>query len=433
MRLNRKHLFSYLVGTVTICCIVIFIFLTTNTAAATHEQENHATSQNPALSDLLNSGPIVSNEACLECHGKPGLSITLTNGDILDLYVNPDNYADSVHGENGYACVQCHTDLGNYPHPAFTASDLRDVTLQLTGTCDRCHSGEYNLTMDSVHAAAQNAGLREAAVCTDCHGSHYVRQWTDPTTNDLLPDARLDVPITCSRCHYAIYQKYRSSVHGAALTDESNTDVPTCIDCHGVHNIENPTTNAFRITSPELCASCHTDPEVMDKYGISTNVLNTYVADFHGTTVTLFEKQFPDAQTNKPVCFDCHGVHDISRVDDPKTGIDMQQNLLVRCKACHPDATSNFPSAWMSHYIPSPQHYSLVYYVNLFYKFFIPVVLGGMVALIGLDVGHSVYVKTRGGKRLTKPHPLETSAAQDPESPPEPPPAENNTGEDDND
>ena len=56
-----------------------------------------------------------------------------------------------------------------------------------------------------------------------------------------------------------------------------------------------------------------------------------------------------------------------------------------------------------------------------------------MVALIGLDVGHSVYVKTRGGKRLTKSQPLETSAAQDPESPPEPPPAENNNEEDDND
>ena len=28
----------------------------------------------------------------------------------------------------------------------------------------------------------------------------------------------------------------------------------------------------------------------MAKYGLNTNVLNTYVADFHGTTVTLFEQ-----------------------------------------------------------------------------------------------------------------------------------------------
>ena len=362
-------------------------------AQAGHTPEPTPQSLLPYGSQSTN--PIVSNEVCLGCHGKPGLSMNLENGDILDLYVNPMNYDASIHGQDGYACVQCHTNLGNFPHPDFTATDLRDVTLQLTRVCDRCHSGEYNLTMDSVHSAAQATGIREAAVCTDCHGSHYVNQWTDPVTHSLLPDARLSIPTTCSKCHNAIYQKYRTSVHGAALTDEGNTDVPTCIDCHGVHNIGNPTTNAFRLKSPELCATCHTDSAIMDKYGISTNVLNTYVADFHGTTVTLFQKQSPSTPTNKPVCYDCHGIHDISRVDDPKTGIEMQQNLLVRCKVCHPDATSNFPSAWMSHYIPSPQHYSLVYYVNLFYKIFIPLVLGGMVALVGMDVGHSFYVKAR--------------------------------------
>jgi hypothetical protein len=355
--------------------------------------------------------------------------MTLSNGDILDLYVNPDHYSDSVHGKNGYACVQCHTDLGDYPHSAFNASDLRDVTLQLTNVCIRCHSGEYNRTMDSVHAVAQAEGMREAAVCTDCHGSHNVRQWTDPETNALLPEAQLDIPITCSKCHFEIYQKYESSVHGAALTEESNTDVPTCIDCHGVHNIENPTTNAFRLKSPELCAHCHSDPEEMDKYGISTDVLNTYVSDFHGTTVTLFEQQSPDAPTNKPVCYDCHGVHDISWVTDPESGIKMQENLLVRCQECHPDATSNFPSAWMSHYIPSAENYALVYYVNLFYKFFIPLVLGGMLALVGLDVGHTVYVKTRRGILPSQPPPAEPQSPSPSETSIQPPQPELNSEE----
>lgn len=367
-------------------------------------------------SEQPSSQPIVGNDVCLDCHGKPGLSLTLPNGDILDLFVNPDNYAASIHGKDGYACVQCHTNLGTYPHPAFSATDLRDVTLQLTSVCARCHSGESTLTMDSVHAAAQAGGKREAAVCIDCHGSHYVKQLTDPDTGTLLPAARLDIPITCSRCHFAIYQKYRSSIHGTALTEEGNTDVPTCISCHGVHNIGDPTTAAFRLKSPELCAGCHTDPALMDKYGISTDVLNTYVADFHGTTVTLFEKQSPDAQTNKPVCFDCHGIHDISSVDDPESGIGMKQNLLVRCKECHPDATENFPTAWMSHYIPSPENFPEVYYVNLFYKFFIPLVLGSMVLLVGLDFGHSVYSKNRSGK-----HPPESPASVD--AAPVPPPA----------
>lgn len=373
--------------------------------------------------------PIVSNEVCLECHGTPGLTMPLTNGDTLDLFVDPEHYNSSIHGEKGYACVQCHTDLGNYPHPTFTATDLRDVTLQLNQVCIRCHSGEYNRTMDSVHSTAQSAGMREAAVCTDCHGAHNTRQWTDPETNTLLPDARLEIPTTCSKCHFEIYKKYEHSVHGIALSDESNTDVPTCIDCHGVHNIANPTTNAFRINSPEMCAQCHTDPEVMDKYGISTEVLNTYVSDFHGTTVNMFEKQSPDAPTNKPVCYDCHGVHDISWVNDPHTGLEMQENLLARCQECHPDATNNFPAAWMSHYIPSAEKYPLVYYVNLFYLIFIPLVLGGMIALVGLDVGHSVFVKIRRSKH-SQPSPLKESTSHiHPEASLQPPQDEQNNEE----
>ncbi len=401
-----RHRFIFLVGAILVCGLSAVYFVT-NAIAAPGGRFSDTSTIPQALPTSPASGSTVSNETCLECHAKPGLTMTLENGDILDLFVDPATYASSIHGQDGYACVQCHTNLGEYPHPQFTATDLRDVTLQLTGVCDRCHSGEYNLTMDSVHAAAQAAGTREAAVCADCHGSHNVQQWTDPQTHALLPEARLNIPVTCAKCHNAIYQKYQTSVHGAALTQEGNTDVPTCIDCHGVHNIGNPTTASFRLKSPQLCAGCHTNPELMDKYGIPTDVLNTYVADFHGTTVTLFEKQSPDAQTNKPVCYDCHGVHDISRVDDPHTGIDMQQNLLVRCQVCHPDATSNFPAAWMSHYIPSPNHFAAVYYVNLFYKVFIPLVLGFMVVLVGLDVGHSVYVKSWRGKKPTPP-PAET-------------------------
>ncbi len=341
----------------------------------------------------------IGNETCLQCHGQPNLSMSLDNGDLLSLFVSQDVFSHSTHGEKGYACVQCHTTVGNYPHPSFSAADKRDVTLKLNNVCERCHSSKFELTKDSVHAAAQNAGNRNAAVCVDCHTGHAVRQLTDEKTGQPLPETRVWIPQTCAQCHYAIYQKYTTSVHGSALLGQGNPDVPTCIDCHGVHNIENPTTAAFRLRSPEICARCHTDPNIMDKYGISTQVLNTYVADFHGTTVTLFEKESPDAQTNKPVCYDCHGVHDIKRVDDPVEGLRIRQNLLARCQVCHPDASANFPTAWLSHYIPSPDNNSLVYFVNLFYKILIPGVLGGMAVLVVLDF--SSLVRQRFNRKGT--------------------------------
>jgi hypothetical protein len=39
----------------------------------------------------------------------------------------------------------------------------------------------------------------------------------------------------------------------------------------------------------------------------------------------------------------------------------------------------------MSHYVASPQHFPLVYYVSLFYKIFVPGVIGGMLIFVVSD------------------------------------------------
>ena len=386
-----------LLGAATLIFAVSFVGLITSADAAPVQQVNTPTPQpSPAIrTDLLSK----SDDTCLECHGKPGLTLQLENGDTLELFISPEQHANSIHGQLGYACVQCHTTVGDYPHPAFSAVDARDASLKLYKACERCHSSQYSLTQDSVHADAFNAGERQAAICTDCHTAHAVRRLTDPNTREFLADSHIWVPETCAQCHNAIYQKYLTSVHGSALVGEGNPDVPTCIDCHGVHNIQDPTTAAFLLKSPRMCANCHSDPQHMARYGISTDVLKTYVADFHGTTVVLFERESPDAETNKPVCFDCHGFHDIKRVDDPDKGLQIRENLLIRCQVCHPDATPNFPTAWLSHYIPTIDRNPAVYYVNLFYKFLIPVVLGGMAILIVLDL--STLIRKRRSKPKT--------------------------------
>lgn len=341
------------------------------------------------------SEPGISNEVCLACHGIPGQIFTMPNGDILDLYVNAEEYHASAHGESGYACVQCHTNIRDYPHPELTVQSTRELTLQYNATCQLCHAWVFEKQENSVHTRAMEEGQIVAATCIDCHGAHNILRWNDRRTGEKLPAARLRIPQTCAKCHSAIYEKYRLSVHGAALTDEQNLDVPTCVDCHGVHDIQDPNTATYRLQSPSMCAKCHTDAEKMARYGLSTYVLSSYVADFHGTTVMLFEEQSPDAETNKAVCYDCHGIHDIQRTKDPNTGIQLQENLLVRCQECHPDATANFPSAWLSHYKPSPENYPIVYYVDLFYKFFIPGTLGGMGFLVVLDLGRRLYDRTK--------------------------------------
>ncbi|OQY92174.1 MAG: hypothetical protein B6D39_04960 [Anaerolineae bacterium UTCFX2] len=395
----RRAVFFILSG-LALILFSISVFFVTSASAKPAVQEVPTETPPPAAETPVappeGATPNLSlaDDYCLGCHGAPGETLTLPSSEEWDLYTPAEMHQASIHGQMGYACVQCHTEVGEYPHPPFQANDLRDVTLQLNNVCGRCHTSQFELEQDSVHSAARAAGIREAAVCVDCHTAHEVRQLTDPNTHKLLPETRQWIPERCGLCHSEIYQKYAQSVHGTALS-EGNPDVPTCIDCHGVHNIEDPRTAYFRLRSPQMCAKCHTDAKLMAKYGLSTTVLNTYVDDFHGTTAVLFEKLSPDAQVNTPVCYDCHGVHDINSVNDPETGLQMRANLLKRCQICHPDANTNFPAAWMSHYEPSPEVYPLVYYVNLFYKYFIPVTLGGMALLVVLDVSRGMLNRRR--------------------------------------
>ena len=327
-----------------------------------------------------------SNDTCLACHQQQGMT-TQIGGQPLPLTIDGGKFQESVHGTENVACVDCHTNITGYPHPAVAAESTRDFSLEMYPTCEQCHKDQYQTVLDSVHQKALTAGNKNAAICTDCHNPHAQMRLTDKATGKLLQDARLAVPETCAKCHSTIAETYKTSVHGAALLNQNDPNVPMCTDCHGVHNIQNPTTNLFRNSIPALCAKCHTNEALMKPYGLNTHVLNTYVADFHGTTVQMFEKDFPDQPTNKPVCTDCHGVHDIMRTDDPQAGIAFKKNLLVKCQQCHPDATTtSFTNAWMSHYEPSPQVFPLVYFVNLFYKIFIPAVLGGMLFYVLTDV-----------------------------------------------
>ena len=123
----------------------------------------------------------------------------------------------------------------------------------------------------------------------------------------------------------------------------------------------------------------------MGKYDINTDVFDTYVADFHGTTVKIFEEIAPDQETNKPVCSDCHGVHDIQK-HDAENSLVMRENLQETCQRCHPEATVDFSDSWLSHYRPTLDSYPLVFMVNLFYTLIIPGTVGGMIVFIGSQV-----------------------------------------------
>ncbi len=280
--------------------------------------------------------PPVTNNYCLSCHSNPALSMTFPDGQSLSLFVDQAAYARSTHGSRGMPCSACHPQNQRYPHP---------------------------------HSLAQNP--RELS--------------------------RGIVQHTCFNCHAKIYAEFKESVHGKALVEEGNLDVPGCPDCHGVHNIRDPHSTFFRMESPDTCSKCHADPALAAKYGMSPDVTKTYLSDFHGASIRLTRDKGRDIASYKPVCYDCHGIHDIKRVDDPTSRV-VKDNLVQTCRRCHPGADANFPAAWMSHYEPNRHRWPLVYWINTAYKILIPSIIGPMVLYILLDLFRSLVNRIKGVK-----------------------------------
>ena len=73
-----------------------------------------------ASSEYQQNEPGVKNDYCLSCHDTPGLRTTMPSGEELYIGVDSEIFNSSAHGQLGYACVQCHTDKKEYPHPEKT-------------------------------------------------------------------------------------------------------------------------------------------------------------------------------------------------------------------------------------------------------------------------------------------------------------------------
>lgn len=328
-----------------------------------------------APSPQTNPQPPGPDGTCLACHNNPSMIWKMPGGETLKLYVDAQEVDHSVHGGK-LTCRACHRDIEGYPHRTISASTTRDYSLASYQLCQGCHFDQYTRVLDSMHYQQLAAGHKNAPVCTDCHGAHNI---TPPET------PRPKVSQTCARCHEKISQDYVQSVHGKALMEEANRDVPVCTDCHGVHNIHDPRTIQFRVETPEMCANCHANEALMTRYGISTMVLKTYLEDFHGVTVNFYKKEGATVWPRKAVCTDCHGVHDIKDTDSPQSHV-IKANLVTTCQQCHPQADTNFPEAWLHHYEPSLTKWPIVYYVRLFYNIIIPLIVGGLLIHIGLDL-----------------------------------------------
>lgn len=187
-------------------------------------------------------------------------------------------------------CLACHRDLETpqLSEPANAWSV--DVHLEVGLTCTGCHGGDAVAT-DKVVAHqglfARPPRARIPGMCGRCHSNQEFMRRYDP-------DIRIDQVET-----------YYTSRHGELLA-KGDPRVATCVDCHGTHGIERPTSvnsPVYAANVPETCGTCHADEERMSHYDIPTDQLREYKTSIHWSV--LEDK----GDLSAPVCNDCHGNH----------------------------------------------------------------------------------------------------------------------------
>jgi hypothetical protein len=117
----------------------------------------------------------------------------------------------------------------------------------------------------------------------------------------------------------------------------------TCTSCHGGDASSYDPTVAMgskagfkgkidRKKIPDLCGSCHSNPNLMRQYdpSLRTDQLAEYHTSVHG-------KRLVAGDTKVAVCIDCHSVHDIRPPSDPRSTVN-PVNVATTCSRCHADA-----------------------------------------------------------------------------------------------
>jgi predicted CXXCH cytochrome family protein len=245
----------------------------------------------------------------------PVLAAWIQEGDPEQLFKT------DIHNQRGLSCGDCH---GDNPQPKKS---------EVAPLCARCHSDpnymrrfnpqirvdQFAEYQTSVHGMRNATGDENVATCTNCHSVHDIRAVRDPKS----PVYPAQIVSTCAKCHadpkhmagYKIptdqFEKYRKSVHAAALLDRHDLAAPGCNSCHGNHGARPPGVDSV----PAVCSQCHRQER--DLFSKSPHA---------GAFQTL----------GLAGCVVCHENHEIRKTDDRMLSV-VGDGV---CAACHTDDES---------------------------------------------------------------------------------------------
>ncbi|RII27978.1 MAG: cytochrome C [Geobacter sp.] len=118
--------------------------------------------------------------------------------------------------------------------------------------CLQCHSSQTGRGGQVVQPWKSSIHAENGISCHDCHGGDPMDATNamSPARGFLGVPKETDVPAFCGRCHVGILADYRQSAHGQALGKGG----PTCVTCHGSHDIKKVTLD---LINEKSCSRCH--------------------------------------------------------------------------------------------------------------------------------------------------------------------------------
>ena len=135
--------------------------------------------------------------------------------------------------------------LGLQPARAATPQQAETVCIECHGGLPDRLGAPVNLWRKSIHAES-------AISCNSCHGGDPkdAAMAMNPARGFLGVPEESKIPAFCGRCHPGVLKDYLASAHGQAL----GAGGPTCVTCHGTHDILKA---SLELINEKSCTRCH--------------------------------------------------------------------------------------------------------------------------------------------------------------------------------
>jgi predicted CxxxxCH...CXXCH cytochrome family protein len=327
----------------------------------------------------MTAGDIIHCTSCHDWHDEELTGFYPPGGaDIVwsKIYAVPPGYPDNI---NNLTCDACHENRATL-HTTNTAHNNRVID----SSCAQCHNPlSTQADIDALHRSD----------CALCHAYTGTKIWVR-TVEQAIEDGINGTPVTCTDCHTVHHSGTDNKVSYNPLVDTSQSSQQGCADCHHDYDTVNGTSlglstwetilvehdldgtkdgstnscgtchaydgsgspplsavqGAIANSSPDTCASCHTDKVPNVDHGIPTSgkhpehfeMANMSCGTCHNTGNIPCFKSGTDSNgdgcydlSETDVCYTCHQDGSGNPADDAFKAGWYDPDFVLACDSCH--------------------------------------------------------------------------------------------------